>query len=175
MIVTLAIMFALVVQAPILAYRPVCSNYPPLRVYDWLDFGARGKDYSFLHGEPTDEFWELVAKYYTPFWRSGEFVLASPKQIGKKTRVSLRWLLYPFDEGRAGGEAEHNFVLASNTIAETIFERRKAAGRFENADMEPYMSRAVPGGMLTNPVLMLPYQCGFMEELVLKGGEFSGE
>ena len=82
-ILTLGTIFVLAARAPIVTSRPVCSNYPPLQVSDWIEFGVHPKNYSYLHGEPTNEFWEVLAEYYDQLGVGGDIFRSSINRIGK--------------------------------------------------------------------------------------------
>ena len=72
----------------------------------------------------------------------------------------------------ARGQRKIWFHWVSSDIASVILERRKHEGSFTDKDQQDFLIFRKRWNM-KQP--MLPGECGFMEELILKGGRFASE
>lgn len=155
-------------QWRVVAFTPACKIYddPPepllLPVFDQLHF---------LDGETSEEFRREVAHAAPKFL---EWVVIDPEtvEVGHQavyTTMSA-YLNFMGDFKKYRWEREEWFHAVSQEAVRFIFERRQAEGRFDGIDMAPYK--------VSYPDLaknLIPDQCGFMEELIMKGGRFASE
>ncbi|WP_420723404.1 hypothetical protein [Hwanghaeella sp. LZ110] len=151
-------------NVPFVAFHPACRNYfrvPPQTV----------DDLHLMSGDLSDEAWDFVRESYGEdlkrFEESG-FI----KIKNKKVYVQISYYLPDEHLPKYGGEFEESAYLMTQFITYKIFERRQAEG----TDFSDFMvSYGKKGKKITVPELMEPDECGFAEELILKGGRFARE
>jgi hypothetical protein len=151
----------------VIPFTPACQkNFSP---GVWNIFPSSRLD--FLDGRPTKEFWQIAIVRYRNHisWR---IVEATNIEI-RKDRIFTTWSEYfRFREPgkKFEGEREEWFHAVSKDVAEEIFRRRQVSGQLDGIDLSQYkVARRYALKVLHAD------QCGFMEELIMKGGRFAGE
>jgi len=151
-------------NVPFVAFHPACRNYfrvPPQTV----------DDLHLMSGDLSDEAWELVKESYGDDLKRFE-ERGIIKVKNKKVYVQISYYLPDEHLPKYGGEFEESAFYMTQHITYIIFKRRQAEG----ADFSDFMvSFGKNGKKLAVPELMDPDECGFAEELILKGGRFARE
>ena len=149
-------------NVPFVAFHPACRNYfrvPPQTV----------DDLHLMSGDLSDEAWELVRDSYEKNLRRFE-ERGIIKIKDNKVYVQISYYLPDENFPKYGGEFGESSFLKTRNITYEIFNRRQAEG----ADFSDFMvSYGKKGRKITVPELMEPDECGFAEELILKGGRFA--
>jgi len=149
-------------NAYVIEFRPACNDYDRYR-FD-LD------ELHLVFGEPTEEFWWELRRYYVR-WGIRQYV----RFKGGKAYVTPDFY-FPNDETSAKfeGDYEENAYYPTRSAVFHIFRRRLEAGRFDGVDMSPYMATRGPDvTRIDEPALKNSDECGFLEDLILEGGRFA--
>jgi len=147
-------------------FTAACEHYEP-------NPGDYISELTFVEGELTDEFWAIATRKLERFV-GFEFSPADKIRIvdGKIFSTSSLYFISEAMAKKFQGQREEWFVWVSGEVAREILTNRKAAGAFTQKDQEAFMIYR-RDSRLTVP--MAPNECGFMEELILKGGRFASE
>ncbi len=165
---------------PVFLFRAACTHVPYKS-----EFGVPGlgfNKFAYVSGEYTEEFWTEIQKSmrYGPYLAPGEEHLIGQPYPGTNHRdgkvyVAIGWLL-PVSGGnsRTDGEWEEYAHRHTSKAASKIFQRRQVEGAFEREDMSAYLTLEGPHfKTYDEPRVMASEQCGFIEELIVKGGRFT--
>ena len=132
-------------------------------------------DLDYVEGEPTAEFWSALRAYLLdvpnrPIWPKKYFA-------DGRVYVTLAFHFAPPAEGYAkyGGEPEEHSFHITREVAYRMHRRRVKAGFYDGRDLSGYrvpVRRHDGDGKATR--LLDAEACGFLQELILKGGAFAG-
>lgn len=150
-------------------FVPACEEYEDPVVEERFDF------YRSVEGQPTTEFWQIATEHIRKY--RGFATDAWPSVAVKNERivVAARELIDtwgPFNEYNEPTDQERLFHAISAVAAEEILRRREVDGRITEQSLEPFRVHRWRSNMRE-----LPHadECGFMEELIMKGGRFASE
>ncbi len=157
---------------PVFVFIPACQEYeyPDDSWYMGYD------SYRFIKGEPTQEFWRIVLEYFDQFEHFNTDRWPQFRSRDGKLFVALENYLisiWPFNQHDSDHEKEDYFFHVSSSAAFKIYDARVAAGEINDSSMTNYM--VVRRLSRAPAVRRHPDECGFMEELIMKGGRFAGE
>jgi hypothetical protein len=149
-------------NVPFIEFRAACKNY--------FRFPPRDNDdLHLISGDLTKEAWDALR---TAFGGNFYKYIDNNMLTVKDNKVYVR--LYFFFPNKTlpkfGGEIEEGAFFITSIAAFKIFQRRLSEG----ADFSDFMVTVGENGKpLSHPELMEPDECGFVEELILKGGRFA--
>lgn len=152
---------------PVFQFRPVCNDHDRTK-----------RDFHFLHlvwGEPTQEFWDLIIDYYYPHRQYGRYNGGTVED--GKMYVSADYF-FPLDimNTKFSQEFAEEGYFPTRTAAYEIYQRRMADGRITDATMAPYRTEFLPKKRPAEKPEYLKYdECGFIEKLIIRGGNFAAE
>jgi hypothetical protein len=152
----------IIYNVPFVKFRPACIDLfrvPPQSI----------DDLHLMRGDLSDEAWELVKESYgDDLNRFEERSIIKIKD--KKVYVQISYYLPYKNFPKYGGEFEESAFFKTQNITYKIFKRRQAEG----VDFSDFMVAVGESGKkLDQPELMRTSECGFAEELILKGGRFA--
>lgn len=154
----------------IVEFTPACRYYEQKHRGSWSPIVI----FDFISGEPTQEFWAGAIETRQSF---GGWIMNDPSKIRIRSgKIYTTWSAYIIFNRlgkRHQGEREEWFQAVAGRAAKTIHARRKAEGRFESVDMSAFMVTRRSHPRQTE--LRHPDECGFMRELIMKGGRFASE
>ncbi len=150
-------------------YVPVCREFEkPFReeVFD---------QFRDVEGEPTREFWREIISVHRGYAGFGTKDWTNIAVVNDRLQVSasLHWTAFnPFLGLEEGDDPETFAAWPSRVAATRIFERRQKSGEITEETLRSHQVMQNLRGYTRPPY---PDECGFMEELILKGGRFASE
>ncbi|NMM45871.1 hypothetical protein HH303_15345 [Rhodospirillaceae bacterium KN72] len=161
------------------AHVPVKQFIPACELYDFETSFSGVNALNFLEGEPTEEFWselrnDIRKAEYEDEQMFPERSSRSTIFISGKVYTPLSWFDPTHDTGKYDDEPEKRMYYWTMSVAYRIYQKRLAAGRFDGVDMSDF--KATPSSIYNRDAktdLMAFNECGFLEELIMRGGRFA--
>ncbi|WP_420723403.1 hypothetical protein [Hwanghaeella sp. LZ110] len=150
-------------NVPFVQFRAACRDF-------FRNAPLGTDDLSLVSGELTQEFWDTLIVGYGN--RLEALIRANLLTVkDKKLYVTLSFYIpLPKTAAKFEGEFEEVAYRATADTAYEILQRRRNDG----ADFSDFRANfGTYGRKLGEPELMKSGECGFVEELILKGGRFA--
>ncbi|WP_417519671.1 hypothetical protein [Minwuia sp.] len=153
----------------VLPFIPACQEYENPETADDFDFYRR------VEGTPTREFWRYAIEELNeyPDFSSGQSRSIAIKNgrilVALRKYWKRRW---PLSEVREHVDPERWFHVFSAAAAQKIYDDRVRDGAIETTSLAEFRVHRWRSNMRELPH---PDECGFMEELIMKGGRFASE